>query len=124
MARVTATEVKEVMDNCTVTDAIVTIFITIGELLIDAVFTNDTVLGEDVLKEVERFYVAHLVAMTKSRVTTEEKLGEAAVKYAGKFGMNLDATPYGQIAKQLDTTGKLATIGKQVAYMKAIKSFD
>jgi len=62
--------------------------------------------------------------MTKSRVTTEEKLGEAAVKYAGKFGMNLDATPYGQIAKQLDTTGKLATIGKQVAYMKAIKSFD
>lgn len=124
MARVTATEVKEVMDNCTVTDAIVNVFIAAGELLIDKVFTDDTVLGADILKEVERFFVAHLVAMTKSRVTTEEKLGEAAVKYAGKFGMNLDATPYGQIAKQLDTTGKLASIGKQVAYMKAVKSFD
>jgi len=124
MARVTVTEVKEVMDNCTVADTIVNTFILVGELLIDKVFTNDTVLGSDVLKEVERFYVAHLVAMTKSRVTTEEKLGEAAVKYAGKYGMNLDATPYGQIAKQLDTTGKLASVGKQVASMKAVKNFD
>ena len=122
-ARVTAVEVKAIMDNCTVLDATVNVFIAAGTLLIDKVFVNDTTSGDDTLKELERWFVAHMIASTLSRTTSEEKLGEAAVKYTGKWGMKLESTPYGQMVLTLDSTGKMANVGKMAASIYAVKNF-
>ena len=71
-ARVTATEVKIIMDSSTVSDAIINAFIASGTLIIDEVFAGETVLGADTLKEIERWFVAHMVASTVDRQTSEE----------------------------------------------------
>jgi hypothetical protein len=123
-ARVTATEVKEIMDNCTATDITVDAFITAGTLLIDNVFAEDTSIGDDLLKEIERWFVAHMLASTISRQTSREKLGDADFTYTGKWGENLKSTSYGQMVLTLDFTGKMsANTGKQEASTYAIKSF-
>lgn len=124
MARVTATEVKEIMDNCNKTDAVVEVFINAASTFITKVFADDTVLTTDELKEIERWFTAHMIASTIFRTTTEEKLGDASVKYTGQFGMALDSTPYGQMVKQLDRTSKISEAGLKRATMSAIKSFD
>jgi hypothetical protein len=122
--RVTATEVKEIMDNCTVTDPKVDAFILAANDLINRVFSGVTSLSATSLKEIERWLTAHLIASTVFRQTSDEKLGEAAVKYTGKWGENLASTSYGQMVLMLDTTGKLASVGKQEAFMRAVKSFE
>jgi len=125
MARVTATEVKEIMSGCTTSDAIVTVFITAATEVVDKVFSGDTVLGDTLLKEVERWLTAHMISCTPYfRATTDEKLGDASVKYAGKFTTGLDSTSYGQMVLTLDITGKMANLGKRSATMYAIPSFD
>lgn len=124
MARVTATEVKEIMDNCNKADAIVEVFINAASTFITKVFSNDTVLTNEELKEIERWYAAHMIASTIFRTTTDERLGDASVKYTGQFGMGLDSTPYGQMVKQLDRTSKISEAGLKRATMSAIKSFD
>ena len=122
--RVTATEVKDVMDNCTVDDSIVTIYIGVASAVIDDVFSGDTTTSTTLLKEIERFYSAHLIASTLDRVTQEEKIGDAAIMYAAKMGKGLEATPYGQALLQIDLSGKMANIGKKLATITAVKQFD
>lgn len=124
MARVTAEEVKEIMDNCTISDSIVETFIEAGTIVITNIFEDDTDIGSTQLKEIERWFVAHMLASTLCRTTDTEKLGDASVKYTGQWGKNLDLTPYGQMVKQLDTSGKMSQLGKQIARIRAITSFD
>jgi hypothetical protein len=115
-ARVTSAEVLAIMDNCPLTD--VDTFIAAGTLVIDSVFgaTNT----DDLTKEIERWFVAHMVASTVYRTTADEKVGDAAVTYTGKWGMNLDSTPYGQWVKTLDVTGAMGNIGKMKASIYAV----
>jgi hypothetical protein len=124
MARVTAPEVKEIMDNCTVDDAIVDTFILAATSLIDKVFASDTELGTDLLKEIERWYTAHLLASTLHRMASDEKVDDASIKFTGYWGKGLDSTPYGQMVQQLDITGKIGRAGKTAASIKAVESFD
>jgi hypothetical protein len=124
MARVTATEVKEILDNCVVEDSVIKTMIDAGTLVIDSVFTDDTDVGTDLLKEIERWFVAHMVASTLHRMGKEEKVGDAQIAYTGSWGMGLDSTPYGQMVKQLDITGKMSKVGKRGASMFAIPSFE
>ena len=124
MARTTAAEVKAIMDNCTVADAVVDVFIVSANALVTRVLGTDTTIGATLREQIECWFTAHMLASTLSRTTTEEKLGEAAVKYTGQFGMNLSSTPYGQMVLQLDFTGKMANIGKKGASITAIESFD
>lgn len=123
-ARVTATEVKEIITGCSTSDAIVDVYIGAATLLIDSVFASDTVLSDDQLKELERWFTAHMIASVDFRTTSEEKLGEASVKYTGKWGEGLRSTPYGQMVLQLDVTGKIAKVGKGVPNIYAVTSFD
>jgi hypothetical protein len=123
--RVIASEVLEILDdNCDVAESKITPFILAASTIIDKVFSIGETLSEDTLKEIERWYTAHLIASTIARSAETETLGDASVKYTGFFSMGLDLTPYGQIVKQLDTTGKLALNGKKVASIYAVKSFD
>jgi hypothetical protein len=125
MARVTAAEVLDIMDSgCTASTGQINAFIASGTLVIDDVFSSNTALSDDQLKEIERWFVAHLLASTLYRTTAEEKVGDASVKYTGKWGMGLDSTPYGQTVKQLDTTGLMALAGKKAASIYAVKSFE
>jgi hypothetical protein len=118
---VTAMEVKEIMDNCTVSDTVVDTMIIGADALLVKVFAGDDQLGMDLMKEIERWLSAHMIASTLQRTTTKEKLGEAEFTYTGKFGENLSSTPYGQMVLTLDFTGKLKnTVGKAQASIFAI----
>ena len=53
-----------------------------------------------------------------------KSFGDAEISYAGKFGEQLMATPWGQTAAMLDSSGILAATGKRKITMKAITSFE
>lgn len=120
MARVTVDEVKEIMEDSTIPEYKITPMITAAEEVITTVYADDTSIGATLLKEIERWFVAHMVASTLQRSITEEGIGDARIKFAGKFGEGLKATPYGQMVLTLDTTGKMAKSGKSVAGIYAV----
>jgi len=112
------------MDGCTTADATVTIFITSASVFIDKVFANDTTTSTTLLAEMEKWLAAHLIASTVFRTTSEEKLGDASLKYTGQWGKKLESTPYGQMVLLLDTTGMMANAGKMAASIYAVEEFD
>jgi hypothetical protein len=122
--RTTAAEVKQIMENCTVSDAIVTTLINSANTIVTQVFSDDTDIGDTLLEEIERWLTAHMLASSLSRTTSEEKLGDASVKYTGQWGKKLESTPYGQMCLTLDFTGKMGKIGKMAASIYAVESFD
>jgi len=122
MARVTASEVKQIMDGCTTSDTVVGIMIDAAEEVITNVFSGDADINDTLLKEIERWFTAHMLASTLHRTTSEEKLGEASVKFTGKWGEKLSSTPYGQMVLTLDTSGKMGNAGKQAASIYAIET--
>lgn len=124
MARVTATEVKAILDGCTTADAVVEVMIDAAEELVDEVFENDADMNTTLMKEIERWFVAHMIASTLWRTTASEKVGDAEAKYTGQWGKMLESTPYGQMVLQLDFTGKMAKMGKPGARIFAVPNFD
>jgi len=124
MARTTYAAVKEIMDNCTISDEIVDRYITVASALITEVFEDDTDMSDTLLTAIEQWFTAHMLAVSLHRSTSKEKVGDVSVEYTGQFRENLSSTPYGQMVMQLDFTGKMANIGKKGANIYAIKSFD
>lgn len=122
--RVDYDDVKAIMDNCTTANATITVFITSANALINKVFVNDATMSEDMLTEVEKWLAAHLIASTVFRTTSEEKLGDASLKYTGEWGKKLESTPYGQMVLLLDASGLLANAGKMAASIYAVNEFD
>jgi len=115
------------MDDTTIPETLVDACILAGDALTDIVFSGDTELSAALLKEIQRWLVAHLVASTPNyRTTSKEKVGDAEVTYTGKWDVNLLSTTYGQMAVQLDITGKLQkySSGKTGATIRAVESFD
>ena len=121
MARVTAAEVKQIMDGCTTSDTIVEVMIDAATDVITAVFDGDVDMTTARLKEIERWFTAHMLASTLHRTTSEEKVGDASAKFTGKWGEKLNSTPYGQMVLTLDTTGKMSKAGKQAASIFAVE---
>jgi len=127
MARTSATEVRQIMDNLTtdiMNDTDVDSYILSANALVTKILGDDTSIGAVLKEDIERWFTAHMIACTRHRTTTEEKLGDATVKYTGVFKEQLSSTPYGQMVLQLDITGKMANIGKKGAGIFAVKSFD
>jgi len=118
MARVTATEVKEIIDT-DLSDAIVDVFINSANIIVTDRLGDNTDITADHKKEIERWLSAHLVAIRDQR-SESEKVGDASVKYQGKTGLGLDVTLYGQQVKVLDTTGTLDNLGKPSATLTVI----
>jgi hypothetical protein len=120
----TATEVRLIMKK-TVTqlsDAQAAPFIAAAENLITSIITKS--ISDDLLADLEVWLSAHMIASTILRMTSEEALGDASVKYAGKWGEGLKSTPYGQMVLILDTTGLLAAAEKRKASIYAVPNFD
>jgi len=124
MARVTAAEVKTIMDGCTIADAIIDTFIVGANEVITVAFSGNSDVSDTLLKELERWLTAHMIASTIYRTTSEEKIGDASAKYTGEWGKKLESTPYGQMVLILDTTGIMGQVGKAQASIYAVKSFD
>ena len=120
--RTTVDDVKVILET-SLSDVIITGFINSANIMVDAYLTSSG-LGTSVLEEIECWLAAHLIASTRDRTTETEKVGDAAVKYTGKYGMKLDATLYGQMVQVLDSSGNLASAGKRKAYITATESFD
>lgn len=124
MAYVTPDEVIAIMEECSLTSEQVDPYILSAHLLVTEAL-SDKGLSLTRLKDIEKYLAAHFIASIHSRPTSREKVGEAEVEYANaKFGEGLKATPYGQMAMMMDTTGSLAVLGKRVATFYVPKSFD
>jgi hypothetical protein len=121
--RVTADEVKEIMDGCTLTDAIIDAFIESASLVIDNGYVGISI-SDGTLKVLEKWLTAHMIASTVFRTAAEEEVDNVKIKYTGKWGEKLLSTPYGQMLTILDPTGTILQLAKQKAFIKAIKSFE
>lgn len=123
--RTTSAEVLQIMDNCTVSTTIIDSFITAASALIDKIFEYDTDdMPSTLLEEMERWLTAHMIASSLQRTTDTERLGDAEVKYTGKWGENLGSTPYGQMVMTLDYSGRMKNLGKGRAGIHAVPQFD
>lgn len=120
--RVTAIEVKAIMPGVVILDDTVDLYIAAGSLLIDSVFGSTNVA--DLTIQIEKWFIAHMIASTQNRMAIEEKLGDASVKYHDWKGEGLNSTPYGQMVLLLDTLGLMGNIGKRAASIYAVKNFD
>ena len=121
-ARVTAAEVKEILENSSLSDANVETFITGANVFITEAL-GDKNLSESLLKEIERYYTAHLIALTVERMASKEGAGGASITYNGTYDKGLKSSPYGQIVLTMDTTGTLAKMeGMKSAKTIAVKS--
>ena len=119
-ALVTADDVIEIMEDSSVSLDKIEAMIIAADLTIRKIFANDTTTGSALIKEIERWFVAHMVASTLQRATTEEGIGDVRIKYAGVFGKGLQSTPYGQMVLTLDVSGQMAKAGKTVASIYAV----
>lgn len=118
--RVTGDEVKEII-NTSLSAIEVVPFITSANLIVTERLGGQNV-SVSVLKEVERWISAHLVAIrSQDSVSKAEKTGDASITRHGETKMGLDFTPYGQQAKLLDPTGRLEGAGKGIAKVETIK---
>lgn len=120
MARVTAAEVLSIMDN-DLLEANVDPFLISANVFVTQHLGGK--LSEDVLKEVERWVAAHMVATTKDRQIKETGADNAFIKYTGYWSEGLNGTSYGQMAIALDSTGTLAILakGKKSVYTYAVE---
>ena len=122
MARVTPAEVKLILPDSELTDAVITAFITSANNLVNAVLTE--YLSETMLTEVEKWLTAHMITSTVERMATREGAGGAEIFYTGKYGQNLTSTPFGQMVLSLDPSGRMAALGGKTVSMIAIPNFD
>lgn len=122
MIRTTVDLVKEIIDT-SLTDALISGYINTASLMVDN--SSITTLSDDTLAEMERWLTAHLISITRERMTVKETVGDASVQYSDKkFGDGLKASNFGQMVLALDTSGTFARMGYRTATITAVKSFD
>ena len=127
MARTTPAEVRLIMDNLTEADlsnTIIDTYILGANALVTKILGDDTTIGAVLMEDIERWFTAHMIASTRWRLASKEKVGQASVEYTGEWKQDLSSTPYGQTVKLLDTTGKMSNIGKRAASIFAVTSFE
>jgi hypothetical protein len=115
--RVTDAEVRAIMPELDAKLTSLTPFITTANALIyqHIVLNPNPIITftEDYLKVIELWLAAHFVAICDP-VHTSESAGGVSVSFMlGTPGTALNATPYGQQALALDTTGQLAKLNSQ-----------
>jgi len=90
-------------------------FVDKASIMTDDVLTCSTRKGSPYstakLEMIERFLAAHAYAMSDRTYKSRSTL-RASGTFNGQTGMYLEATPYGQEAKELDNLGCLEAVGK------------
>ncbi|MFP4019432.1 MAG: hypothetical protein ACLFUH_09305 [Bacteroidales bacterium] len=116
--RTTVEEVKNILDT-DLDDAIIEDYIETANLQVTDTI-GDKGLGEDRLRQIEKYLAAHFVVVTRERQAEMEEIDNARIRYAGTFGKYLEMSSYGQQVLILDTTGNLASSGKRIAGLWSI----
>lgn len=120
MARVTATEVREIVTT-SLTDAQIDAFIASATLIVDRYSAECSDADTATLKEIERQLTAHmLTASDKSQRLASRKFGDSSASYFTQSGLNLDSSQYGQNVKMLDPCGILADYGKRRGFVRLV----
>lgn len=121
--RTTATEVKKIMATGLI-DADVTNVIDFANRQVTVVFSGST-LSAAVLKDIESWLTAHLIAMGKERQAEKEKVeGISELWFQKKTGESLRSTTYGQMVIMLDSSGLMIEAAKQKTKIRAIKQVN
>lgn len=124
MARTNVDDVRAIITT-SLTDPQVEGYITDSNLIVTSKFAGVTI-SSDLLEAIEKWLTAHLITMSQKRQLSDQKVDEASVKYAGKFGLYLEHTTYGQMVIFLDPTNTMvdaqaeAKEGKVAAKLRSI----
>lgn len=121
--RVTASEVTEIITT-SVDDSDIGACIIAADLIVDTYLANETGMSNDLLKEIERWLAAHLLASSKEVQELSVRVGEAEHRRVGSFGKGLESTTYGQVVLSLDNSGKLKNLTKSKALFSVISESD
>ena len=106
--RVTAAEVKEVIPTTLEDAVVVSNMIDTANVMVTEYLVPDAMLSDAILKKVELYFAAHLVALTEEKgALTRDKLGDGDQSFANIFDAGLHSTRFGQMALSLDTSGIL-----------------
>jgi hypothetical protein len=117
--RTTEAAVKEIMATA-LTETEILPFLTTANALVTA-HLGSSGLSDTLLAEIEKYLAAHFASI-KSKYGIRTKIGEADTWTGYKGGAGLDATPYGETAKMLDTTSTLENLlGKETV---GVATFD
>lgn len=120
MARVTATEVREIVTT-SLSDAQIDAFIASSTLIVDRYATQCSEADAATLKEIERQLTAHMLsASDASQRMASRKFGDSSENYFTQSGLNLDSSQYGQNVKMLDPCGILADYGKRRGFVRLL----
>jgi len=119
--RTTNVQVKQILDNTALTGTQIDSYIVSANALVNAALGTGT---DDILTQIEMWLTAHMIASTRERMAASEEAGGAKIEYIGTFGERLDSTPYGQMVRMLDTTGRMAKLGLREIGIIAIKEFE
>lgn len=121
MSRVTAAEVKEVIET-EVTDSVVEAYILYAATIVDD-YLSDSSLTASALKEIERYLTAHAISVSTARQAIGQEVGPVKQKFSDIFGTGFNSSTYGQMAMSLDSTGTLAELSstKKRPVIKAVK---
>ncbi len=118
--RVDDTEVEAIIDVESSVDT--NAFITTASVMVDTYLASKG-LADSLLVEIEKWLAAHFIAI-KQGTLRAEKFGDAKDDYAIDVGKGLDATPYGQQVKVLDSSGVLAKVGVRRLASIAVAEID
>jgi len=124
MARTNIADVRTIITT-SLEDNQVTSFITDANLIVTSKFTGVTI-SNDLLEAIEKWLTAHLIAMSQKRQLSDQGVDKISIRYAGKFGLYLEHTTYGQMVIFLDTTNTMinaqagAEEGKVAAKLRSI----
>jgi len=119
MARITDIEVRNIIET-SITEGQMQRYIDSAAAL--STLLDDKGINSTILKEIECWLTAHLIASTRDRQAREEGAGTAYVKYSGLTYTGLKGTTYGQHALMLDYSGTLEIMsGRRLMRFFAVK---
>ena len=121
MARTTVEDVQDILEDTDLSETKIEAFITGANLFVTNHLTGKG-LTEKTMTEIERWYAAHMIAMTLERQIKKAGAGGAEVEYVGYWSTGLNGTSYGQVVISLDTSGTLEILAKSKlpAWSKAV----
>lgn len=121
--RTTKTAVRYVIETALEDDEIDAL-IAHANAIVTRVVGNEG-LDTTLLKNLETWMTAHLIAIGKERQSLSEKVGDVWITFnKTPFKSFLDSTTYGQMVLFLDTTGKFQSKSMKRASIRAIKQND
>lgn len=120
--RTTKSAVRAIIDT-SIEDHELDRFIILSNSIVTRVSSGQN-LPSDLLKDIETWLTAHLIAISKERQPLEERAGDIWLVYQEAPAGFLQASTYGQMVLFLDTSGAFQRTAMKRAWIKAIKQVN